>query len=551
MAILANRTVLAGLPLVSRWDQTVREASSTSLLTFIAIVIGILTLIKLIYFFLMHQFTLNTVHAIRVRLAKWIFDSYLHAPWTFHLDHHSSELLRNSTTEVNETVSGVILPILTIIFGFVMALFVLCLIVTTLPLEAFLAFGATIIAAGLLLFGLRKLLAREGEAAKDGRLKMLKHVNEGLSSIVDARLFGLEPWFLDRFLEGTRRLSIAQNRMTLVSRLMPYAIELVSVVGLLLVVLLLARRSDSLAEVLPQMTLIAIGLVRLRQAVNQVASGVARVQYSLPSLANVYEHTAGLKEAVEDVGLSKDRIAFEDAITCEQVWFHYASREAAILKGIDLRIPKGSSVAFVGETGCGKTTLLQLLLSLMPPAHGSIKVDGVEVQSDLRRWRNLIGYVPQHIHLLDATISENIALGDAVVDERRLMQAVKIAQLEEVIASQPDGLRTMIGENGTRLSGGQRQRLGLARALYREPSVILLDEATSALDHQTESAITKALNEIPWDATRIIVAHRLSTVQNCEIVFMFKDGEVFDQGSFDELCQRHTTLAAGMGTGSS
>lgn len=543
VALLGNRSRFAKIPLIGEFEPVIRAMSDTVLLSWIAIAVVSLALVKLIYFFFLNRFILQTTYEIRVRLSKWIFESYLYAPWAFHLKHHSSELLRNSTTEVYEVVGGVIRPLLNVMFGLVMGVFVLGMIVTVLPIQAVLAFAMTVLSAGVILLTLRKNLAAEGESAKLERMRLLNTVQEGLANLVDARLLGRENWFINRFVKSASRFSASQNKIFLVSSMLPYAVEFVSIAGLMLVVVLLARQAETLESILPQITLIAVGLVRLRQAVSTVSSNIAKIQYSVPSLQNVYDHTAGIENQLEVIDGTRERLKCNDAVVLSDLNFTYPELDRRVLDGINLTIKKGTSVAFVGETGCGKSTLLQVLLGLLPPSGGSITVDGINIQSKLRRWRNLIGYVPQQIHLLDATIENNIVMGDDTIDQRRLKQAIRIAQLEDVLAGQPSGLQTVVGEDGTRLSGGQRQRIGLARALYREPELIVLDEATSALDYQTEAAITKALSEIPWVATRIIVAHRLSTVQDCDVIVMLDKGQIQDKGTFDGLAGRHQTFA--------
>lgn len=546
VAILGDRTRFAKIPLVGEFELSIRGMSDATLLFWIAVAVVSLALVKLVYFFFLNRFVLQTTYEIRVRLSKWIFESYLYAPWAFHLKHHSSELLRNSTTEIYEVVGGVIQPLLNVLFGLVMGAFVLTMIVTVLPIQAVLAFAMTVLSAGAILLALRKNLAAEGESAKLERKRLLNTVQEGLANLVDARLLGRENWFINRFVKSASRFSASQNKIFLVSKMLPYAVEFVSIAGLMLVVVLLARQAPTLESILPQITLIAVGLVRLRQAVSTVSSNVAKIQYSVPSLQNVYDHTAGLKHELEQQDGTSKRSKYEKAVALSDLSFAYPERDVRVLDGVSLSIEKGSSVAFVGETGCGKSTLLQVLLGLLTPSEGSITVDGVDIRSELRCWRNLIGYVPQQIHLLDATIEDNIVMGDGNVDQRRLEQAIRIAQLEDVLAGQPEGLQTIVGEDGTRLSGGQRQRIGLARALYREPELIVLDEATSALDYQTEAAITKALSEIPWVATKIIVAHRLSTVQDCDVIVMLDQGRIRDMGTFAELAERHNTFAGGL-----
>ena len=547
VAVLSDRTKIDSFPLEELGIQH-HSASDAELLFWMTAGIVALAAMKLGYFFVVHRYTLRTVRAMRVRLSRDVFDSCLYARWNFHLQNNSAGLLRNCTSEISEYTNGVIIAGLGVLHGVIVLVAVVLLVIAILPFVAIIALLLTLGSVGGLMLWLRKWLTHAGETSRRERMQMLSHVQEGLGNLVDARLSGKENWFLDRYIRSAAQFSGSQFKIAFVSRLLPYTVEFVSLLGLTVVVTLLARDAGSASAAAVQITGIAVGLVRLRQAASQVAANAARFQFSLPSVESITEHTIKLEK--EPVGShTAEEFRFEHAIRLENLQYSYGTskKPVPVLDGLCVTIQRGACVALIGETGCGKSTVLQLILGLLEPDEGKICVDGVDIRTNLRAWRSRIGYVPQRIQLLDASIRENIALAEDEIDETRLRQAIDIAQLQSVIAAQPDCLNTVIGENGARLSGGQRQRLGLARALYRQPSVIILDEATSALDHETEAAITSSLNSIPWTATRILVAHRLSTVKDCDSVIILRNGVVNDVGRFDELRQRHTSLVSTRG----
>jgi ABC-type multidrug transport system fused ATPase/permease subunit len=237
-------------------------------------------------------------------------------------------------------------------------------------------------------------------------------------------------------------------------------------------------------------------------------------------------------------------MAFIDQITIDRVTYRYSNNSNVVLKDICLTLRKGQSIAFIGKSGAGKTTLVDILLGLLTPERGDIRVDGISIYNDLRLWQNLIGYIPQSIFLIDDTIERNIAFGvpDHLIDAQKLEKAIQAAQLVELVAQLSDGVKTSVGERGVRLSGGQRQRIGIARALYHEREILVLDEATSALDTETENLVSEALKSLSSTKTMIIIAHRLTTVEHCDCIYLLDKGEIVKSGSYQEVVLEETTL---------
>jgi len=301
---------------------------------------------------------------------------------------------------------------------------------------------------------------------------------------------------------------------------------------LLVVIFKLLRGVDSVYFV-STMSVFAVAAYRLLPSFNRISGYLSRIMFNKVSVDAIYEDLKAVEE-LEKVEREEDNssaIKFEKDIRVDNMSFKYPDSEKNVISDVDILIPKNKSVAFIGPSGAGKTTLADIILGILYPQKGGIKVDGVGISGNSKAWKEKLGYIPQAIFLTDDTIKRNIAYGidDAEIDEKRIQEVINEAQLREYVDSLPDGIETEIGERGVRLSGGQRQRIGIARALYSNPEILVLDEATSALDTETETAVMEAINHLSGKKTMIIIAHRLSTIENCDIVFEIKDGKVTRQ----------------------
>ena len=272
------------------------------------------------------------------------------------------------------------------------------------------------------------------------------------------------------------------------------------------------------------------------------SQNLTKLRYNLVVVEPLYRDIKELAEDRKRFLADRDRKArleLHDRIDAENLHYRYPNSEEVALNGVSFSIPRGSAVAFTGPSGAGKTTLMDVLLGLLKPEQGEVQVDAQDIFGNLSSWQRNIGYIPQHIFLADETLRANIAFGlpDKEMDEEQVWQAVRLAQLEELVAKLPKGLDTVIGERGTRLSGGQRQRVGIARALYHNPQVLVMDEATSALDNITEKQIIRAIEELKGDRTIIMIAHRLTTVENCDKIHFMRNGRIKSVGTYNELIE--------------
>jgi ABC-type multidrug transport system fused ATPase/permease subunit len=505
-------------------------------------VLLIVFILKNLFLTWMFHIMFRTVEAHRVTLADRLFSAYLRAPYSFHLQRNSAELMRNVNTETLEIVQGVIIPLLAAIMGAIMTLFTMILLLVVTPWAAFM--GLAVLGGGSAFFYslVNRRLKRYGLIAKEERKQGLKAINQGLGALVDARVLGREEFLAEAFRQSVRRFAQVTRLRQVIDRSAPYLIETFAVGGLLGIVLILVLSGVEVNNLIPILALFGAAVIRLRQGIGKIVGGLSAMRYSIaavPNVVNDLEKLGALRRPPRQAASipAAPPLPFEQTLRLENVSFSYSDSEQPALHAINLEIHAGEAVAFVGPTGSGKSTLISLLLGLFPPNQGRISVDGRDIHDNLRGWLDQIGYVSQHIFLLDDTLRRNVALGlpDHEIDDQRVWDALSAAQIADFIRELPDELDTMAGERGVRLSGGQRQRIGLARALYNNPKVLVLDEATSALDNQTENLVMQAIDHFSGTRTVIMIAHRLSTVRKCDRLFLLQQGRVVAEGDYEQL----------------
>jgi ATP-binding cassette subfamily C protein len=380
-----------------------------------------------------------------------------------------------------------------------------------------------------------------------GFARCYRAVSQGLHAVKEAKILGREQFFARAFDEASRDTAYYRIAEGTVTQLPPLFLETVLIVGL---ALLIAAAGGSAERLGPSAAVFALAAFRLIPSANRIVASLTQLKGSAAAVSQVAEDLAeaGPYQAVERAAAEQEAAAnaphFEQTIALENLGFRYPTAASAAVENINLTIRRGETIALVGPSGAGKTTLADLLLGLLIPTTGAIKVDGIDVTGGRRGWQTRVGYVPQTIYLTDDTLRRNIALGiaDRDIDEECLARAIQLAQLGPVIERLPMGLDTAVGENGVRLSGGQRQRVGIARALYHQPELLVLDEATSALDNMLEREVSASIQALGGRITIILVAHRLSTARACDRVVLMEVGHIADVGGFDELVARNATM---------
>lgn len=479
---------------------------------------------------------------VQAQLSQQLFATYLRQPYTFHLQRNSAQLIRNVTGEVNLFTNSALLSGMALITEGLVLLGIGGLLLMVEPVGALIVVLVLGCAAWVFHRYTRSHITRWGLARQFHEGLRLQHLQQGLGGVKDVKLLGRESDFLAQYrIHNTKSAHMGQFQATLLNfpRLW---LELLAVSGMAMLVLSMVAQGRDMASITPTLGLFAIAAFRLMPSVSRVLSAIQSMRYGLPVINMLYEE---LKLCASEPALQKpnDVVPFQREIRLVNISYKYPCAPVPTLKDLGITIQKGESVGFIGPSGSGKSTLVDVILGLLVPSGGEIMIDGRDVQQSIRHWQDQIGYVPQSIYLTDDTIRRNVAFGvpNEQIDDDSVRRAITDAQLEDFITNLPDGLETMVGERGIRLSGGQRQRIGIARALYHDPSVLVLDEATSALDADTEKSVMQAVTALQHRKTIMIIAHRLTTLQNCNKIYSMDNGMIVASGSYQELCSASMT----------
>jgi ATP-binding cassette subfamily C protein len=489
-----------------------------------------------------------------VSLSQQLFVTYLTSPYSFHAQRNSAELLRNLTTEVSYVITGVVMPALMVVTETVVVIFIAGLLAAANPLYAAVALIIFVAMSTTFNHFAKPHLVKLGNQRSTLGSARIQLVNQSLGSVKEVKLLGAEG-FLSR---AYHRYTVDFARAGLVHHAlhaMPRMLIETTVVVTILVAIIIGQHQGRLYALLPVLTLLVLAAARIMPSFVRIAPALNQVRYFFPALNAVAAdlHSASGNPELVAVAREAGKIKLQSEIILRDVGFSYEKRDAFSIRGVSLSIPRGCSVAFMGSSGAGKSTLVDLILGLVEPQSGEILIDGVPLEQVKSRWQRSIGYVPQSIYILDDTVRRNVAFGlaDDEMDEQRVWYVLRSARLDAFVRGLPQQLDTTLGERGIKISGGERQRIGIARALYRDPDVIVFDEATSALDGATERAISETIGELQGVKTLLIVAHRVSTIQTCDVVYFMKEGRIVDKASFSELMQRNSSFRATLGTADS
>lgn len=478
--------------------------------------------------------------AIGVDLSTQTYRRTLYQPYLVHVARNSSSILSGLTHKVNSVVFGVVMQLLVLISSVALLVAVVCTLVAVDPgiaTAAALVLGLSYV---LISWVTRPRLRRNSELISDGQTRLVKTVQDGLGGIRDVLLDGTQPVYCDIYHHADAPLRRAQCNNTFIAQSPRIAMEAFGMVLIAGLAYVLSLKPGGIASSLPLLGALALGAQRLLPALQQAYSAWQSVAGNEASLADVVEL---LDQPVAQALVQPPAapLPLATGISLRDVGFRYGNDGPWVLEGVDLEIPKGARVGIVGSTGSGKSTLMDLLMGLLPPTRGAILVDGESLDGPrTRAWQGNIAHVPQSIYLADATFAENIAFGvpPGAIDMQRVRDAARRAQLDTHIERGEGGYHALVGERGVRLSGGQRQRLGIARALYKQAHVLVFDEATSALDNATERAVMATIESLGRDLTILLIAHRLGTVRHCDFIVELGAGRIVAQGTFDELLAR-------------
>lgn len=470
------------------------------------------------------------------RLAR-----YLAQPYAWHLTNNSAGLGSAILSECDRVVGSVLLPALKILAQIVSLMFVVGLLLMINPgvaLSAALGVGGIY---ALIFVFVRRRLNRMGQQQALANILRYRAAQEAFGGIKDVKLMGLEAGYVRRYDEHTRVTVETSSASQIIGELPRFLLEAIAFGGLVLIILgLLIVQEAKLADVLPTLGVFGFAVLKIFPAIQQIYHSLTQMRFGAPVLAKLHAELS--QDSPIPAPPASEPLPLGQSLVLDDVQFAYPAAGRAAVQGLSLSIAANSTIGIVGGTGAGKTTAVDLILGLLTPDAGRILVDGTPLGAhNMRAWQNTIGYVPQHIFLADDSVAANIAFGvpPEARDKKAIERAARLAELHDFVSRDlPQGYDTEVGERGVRLSGGQRQRIGIARALYRDPSVLILDEATSALDNLTERAVMDAVANLARAKTIIMIAHRLTTVRACDTIFLMESGRLAAQGTFDELLQR-------------
>ena len=519
-------------PYLARIYQMFGCSTTESFLTVVALGIIVIYVVKNVYLWVEQNLIMKFTYGMQQKLSTRLLTTYLSEPYTFHLNKNIAELQR-SMQEDTGLFTQVLMHTLQLVAEVVVCIVLGVYLFTVSNSITVVIVGLLILCVVLFTKITKRFTEQLGKEAQVYKGKLYQWVNQSLGGVKEVKVLNREEFFVSSYKKyyGLYIKGVRINRLLSITP--KYMVEAVCMTGLLIAIIIkLNFGHGELENFIPQLATFAVAAFRLLPSVGRINEHVNNILYAVPSVDLIYGDLKGIEDYQESKGEEEGKEwSFEHEITAKHITYAYPNTDTNVLEDANCVIPKGKTVAFIGSSGAGKTTMADIILGLLAPQRGKILVDDIDVFKNLTMWHHQIGYIPQVIYLSDDTIRNNIAFGihEDQIDEEAVKTALKKAQLAEFVDTLPDGLDTIVGDRGVRLSGGQRQRIGIARALYHDPEILVLDEATSALDNETETAVMEAIESLQGSKTMIIIAHRLTTIQNADIIYEVGDGKVTER----------------------
>lgn len=539
MTVLANPSTIHSNQYLLYIYTTLQFTSSKSFLLFLGTSVLTFLLLSITFRAITTYVQLRFTMMQEYSLGRQLVSGYLRQPYEWFLKQHSSDLGKTVLSEVSQVISSCITPMMQVVAQISIVVALMTLLIVTDPVLSLMVSAILALAYGTIYGSLRRYLGRIGADRVAANQERYRAVSEAFGGIKDVKITGQEKTFLTRFEVPAQRFASHQATANIIGQLPRFLLEAIAFGGMIVLVLYLMSSGQEFQSILPVLTLYAFAAYRLLPALQIMYQHITTLRFSSAALDVLYDDIKNISQIKKQKDIPTQHLEIKDKISLKKVTYSYPDVQQPAINNLNITIPARSIVGLVGTTGSGKTTTIDLILGLLHPQHGFLKVDDTIITYDnVREWQKVIGYVPQHIYLTDDTVSANIAFGvpREEINQSAILRAARIANLHEfVIDELPKGYDTGIGERGVRLSGGQRQRIGIARALYHNPQVLILDEATSALDNLTEKAVMEAIHNLGHEITIILIAHRLSTVRDCDVIYFLEKGQIRSQGSFDEL----------------
>ena len=506
-----------------------------TLMIFVMTGLIVIFAVKNIFLFFQQKVQLKFVYTNQFATSRRMMINFMERPYEYYLNADTSVIQRSITSDVNN-MYGLILSLLQLVSE---GIVFVCLVAVSLVTDVVMIITvAVLLVAALLIIKcvLKPIMRKAGEENQDYYSGLYKWIDQSVMGIKEIKIANKENYFINEYAKCGAGYVNAVQRYNLYNATPRLLIETVAIAGMILYVMISLLQGANVEEIMPQIGLLAVAAMRLIPCANRINNHLTSISYFEPFFMGVSDN---LQQEIRDENIDYDEASYQKKIEVEKltikekielrdIVYKYPNTEVLIFDHADMEIPIGKSVGIVGTSGAGKTTVVDILLGLLRLQSGEILADGVEVRDHYQSWLKNIGYIPQTIFMIDSTIRKNVAFGyaDEDIDDEKVWRALKEAQLDEFVRGLPEGLDTGIGERGIRLSGGQRQRIGIARALFEDPEVLVLDEATSALDNETEAAIMDSINRLHGRKTLIIIAHRLQTIEKCDMVYRVENGKV-------------------------
>lgn len=484
--------------------------------------------------------TYKQVHFAQMRqytIGKRLIEGYLNQPYSWFLSRHSADIEKTILSEVSTVIGNGINPFIELIAKGIITIALITLLILANPKLSLIVGFSLAFLYGIIFYFIRKYLTLIGSKSLLNNQLRFTAVSEAIGAAKEIKVGGLEKKYIQNYSTSAKIYAKTLTASNIIAILPRFILEAIAFGGIILMLLYIISQTGSLNNALPIISLYVFAGYRLMPSLQVIYSSITKLTFVGPSLNRLYDDLKSLRPSIKNQ--ENTSLTFDKIISLNNIFYNYPNSSKTAIEGISLSILAKSTVGFIGTTGSGKTTIIDIILGLLQPQKGTLEVDGkIITAQNIKSWQRCIGYVPQHIYLSDDTVSANIAFGidNENINQKMVEDASKIANLHHfVINDLSQKYHTTIGERGVRLSGGQRQRIGIARALYHNPKILVLDEATSALDYETEKAVMDAVNNIGKDITIILIAHRLESVKKCDKIFILEKGKVKGQGSFEEL----------------
>lgn len=522
---------------VRRVTDALHIETNEGLVFLICTVVILVYIVKNVYFIFYSYVTTRYANKIKKELSVRVLEAYMQQGYLFFVNHNSGRLLQGMGGDVSSVYTIVSQLFSLISKGLTIVCIGVFILVQT-PALALCLVALVVLCFVLIQLIFRKSMRKYGELQRRYSWYSQQISLESIQGSKEILVMNRQKHFVSMFRKNTDKLNAASLRVDMGARTPTYIIETICITGLLLIVGVMYGKTNDTVELISQLSAIAIAAFRILPSLGGISSAVNSIMFNMPALSAAYETLSQVKELEKEFTLQEktdsehmQHVNFQDKLELKNIVFSYPNAEVRVLNGVNITIKRGQAVAFIGPSGAGKTTLSDVVLALLEPQAGQILMDGINIQELGTRWNHLVGYVPQSVYLIDNSVRNNVAFGysEEEIDDEKVWKALEMAQIKDFVETLPEGLDTFVGEFGVRFSGGQRQRMAIARALYSNPDILILDEATSALDNDTENAVMEAIDALQGIKTLIIVAHRLSTIRNCDVIYEIKDGKATER----------------------